>query len=77
MTGGFMANGKRNIIRTRDYAMVRIIQGVTKSGPHRSSREYSRKIAKSVDSYEDCATVTEQEARHEHPSASLEWWPQD
>lgn len=32
--------GKR--IRTRDYAMVRIIQGVTKSGPHRSKKEYNR-----------------------------------
>jgi len=59
VTGGFMANGKRNIIRTRDYAMVRIIQGVTKSGPHKSRKAYNRQESNKADCIEDYGTEEE------------------
>lgn len=59
MIGDFMANGKRNIIRTRDYAMVRIIQGVTKSGPHKSRKAYNRQESNKADCLEDYGIESE------------------
>jgi len=50
---------KKKIYTGRDYLMVRLIQGVTKSGAHKSRKAYNRQESNKEDCLEDLGIESE------------------
>lgn len=48
-----MASNKKKVYTGRDWNLVNLLKGATKSGPHRSRKAYDRKACIAEDKEED------------------------